>query len=426
MPWSDESYSVNAKNMNPSQFQKLFLLSIGLAAAIGVSGCGKPEEKAVKPVTENRARPDSPHAAESSGGKPSAGTEKEHGDEQRLTLSAEELQSAGIKVAELKSHSLVDQVVLTATIRANQDRIAHVAPRVSARITEVRAKLGDTVVKGQALALLDSIELGEAHSAYQQAKSQFSLASSDFERAQKLKAEDIIPEKDYLRARSEYEKAKASLRAADDKLQLLDVAHRESETGPASVFPLKAPFAGTVIEKDAVLGELAQPEKSLFTVADLSTLWIEANLFEKDLGRVRVGAAATVTVGAYPNEIFKGKLTYISSTVDKDTRAVQARVEVPNPGGRLKPEMFANVSIDTAATSQALTLPQEAVLLVNGQAMAFVQEAGGFEPRAVEIGDKVGGRVVVRGGIKEGEQVVVAGAYALKARMLKSQIGDAH
>ncbi|MBX9906119.1 MAG: efflux RND transporter periplasmic adaptor subunit, partial [Burkholderiales bacterium] len=136
--------------------------------------------------------------------------------------------------------------------------------------------------------------------------------------------------------------------------------------------------------------------------------------------------AAGVTVNAYPGEVFKGRLTYISSTVDKESRAVQARVEVPNSDGRLKPEMFATASIDTASTSKALTLPQEAVLLINGQAMAFVQEAGGFEPRAVELGEKIGGRVVIRSGVKEGEQIVVAGAYALKARMLKSQIGDAH
>ena len=101
-------------------------------------------------------------------------------------------------------------------------------------------------------------------------------------------------------------------------------------------------------------------------------------------------------------------------------------MEVPNPGGRLKPEMFATASIDTAATSTALTLPIEAVLLVNGQQMAFVQEGGGFEAREVELGEKVGGRVVVRNGIKAGEQAVVGGAYALKARMLKSQIGDSH
>ena len=411
--------------MTPSLFHKTLLLSFGCTVVLGLSGCGKTDQPAAKTATEHASQKSSPAEGKPDGKQP---TEEgsEHGDKRRLTLTSEEIETAGVKVEELQAQSLVNQIVLTATIRANQDRIAHVAPRVSARITQVRAKLGDNVKKGQTLALLDSIELGEAHSAHQQARSQFNLAKSDFERAQKLKVDDIIPEKDFLRARSEYEKSKASLRAAEEKLRLLDVTHSGSEKGPGSVFLLNAPFPGAVIEKNAVLGELAQPDKSLFTVADLSTLWIEANLFEKDLGKVRVGASATVTVSAYPDEVFKGKLTYISSTVDKDTRAVQARVEVPNADGQLKPEMFATASIDTAATSKAITLPQEAVLLVNGQAMAFVQEVGGFEPRPVELGEKVGARVVVRGGVKEGEQVVVAGAYALKARMLKSQIGDAH
>ena len=347
-----------------------------------------------------------------------------HGGSGQLVLSAEEIERSGIRVEALKAQSFVDQIILTATIRANQDRIAHVAPRVSARILKVSANLGDQVQNGQMLAQLDSIELGEAHSGYRQAQSQFTLAAADFERAQKLKVDDIIPEKDFLRARSEYEKAKAGLRAADEKLSLLDAAHREPEQGSGAIFPLNAPFSGTVIEKDAVLGELAQPDKSIFTVADLSTLWIEANLFEKDLTRVEVGAAATVTVSAYPGEAFNGHLTYISSAVDKESRTVPARVEVPNSDGRLKLEMFATTSINTAATALALTVPTGSVLLVNGLSTVFVQARGGFEPRSVEVGDMVGGRVIVNSGVKEGERIVVAGAYALKARMLKSQIGD--
>lgn len=350
----------------------------------------------------------------------------EHGASGLVKLTAEEMQTAGIKSEPIQIQSIVDQVVLTATIRANQDRIAHVAPRVSARIVKVSANLGDSVKKGQTLALLDSIELGEAHSAYRQAQSQVALAKSDFERAQRLKADEIIPEKDYLRARSEYEKARASFQSSSDKLRLLDAAHDESEQGPASIFSVHAPFAGTVIEKHAILGELAQPDKQIFIVADLSSLWIEANLFEKDLARVKIGAPATVSVAAYPGEVFKGRLTYISSTVDKETRAVPARVEVPNSDGRLKPEMFATASLDTAAMTKALTLPQGAVLLVNGLPTIFVRDADGFEPRAVELGDKVGGRVIVKAGLKEGDSVVTAGAYALKARLLKSQIGDTH
>lgn len=342
-----------------------------------------------------------------------------------ITLTAEEVKAAGIKLKPLKREPIPDQVQLTAVIRPNLDRIAHIAPRVSARITRVTANLGDRVKAGQTLALLDSIELGEAHSAYAQAKSQLDLAQSDFDRAGKLKAEDIIPEKDFLRVRAEYEKSRAALRAASDKLRLLDVPHQQ-DAAVSSVFPAMAPFAGTIIEKDAVLGELAEPSKSIFTLADLSTLWIEANLFEKDLGRLKIGASARVNVSAYPDESFPGRLTYVSNTLNKESRTVTARVEVGNVDGRLKPEMFATVSIDSQVAADLLVLPMDAIFLVNGQSIVFVRAGEGFAARNVTLGEKTGGLVVVKEGIAEGDQIVVAGAYALKARMLKSQIGDAH
>lgn len=383
----------------------VILLWAGCAAVL--NGCG--ESRPAK------GGPDKKAAA----GKP-AGT----GQDKGLKLSDEEAKAAGIEVAELKAAMLSEQVVVTAVIRPNQDRIAKLAPRVPARITRVNANLGDKVQAGQTLALLDSIELGEAHSVYQQARSAFELARADFDRAKRLKAEEIIPEKDFLRARSEYEKARASLRAAEDKLKLLDASHTPAEKAGSSVFPLNAPFAGTVIEKDAVLGELAQPDKRLFTIADLSTLWIEASLFEKDLGRVQTGARAAVKVTAYPDQTFQGRLTYIASTMDRETRTARARIEVPNSDGRLKPEMFATAAIDTPATRPVLALPQEAVVLVNGQPTVFIAEGDMFKPRVVEPGEKFGRRVAIARGVKEGDRVVVAGAYALKAQMLKSQIGE--
>jgi cobalt-zinc-cadmium efflux system membrane fusion protein len=190
-----------------------------------------------------------------------------------------------------------------------------------------------------------------------------------------------------------------------------------------SVFPVNAPFAGTVIEKQAVMGELAQPDKPLFTVADLSVVWIEASLFEKDLGKVKTGASVSVTVAAYPDEVFKGRLTYISSVMDKESRTIKARVEVPNDG-RLKPDMFATAAIDTVSAGKALTVPAGAVLLMEGKKTVFVREKKGFERRVVELGDNLGGRFVVKQGIDEGDAVVVDGAYALKAWRLKSKIGD--
>jgi len=269
--------------------------------------------------------------------------------------------------------------------------------------------------------MLDSIELGEARSNYLQTASEAAVAQAGFDRAQRLQADNIIPEKEYLRARAEHEITRARLRAAADKLHMLGV---DPEKLSGSIFPITAPFAGTIIEKKAVLGELAPPDQSLFTVADMSVLWIEANLFEKDLAKVKPGAQASVTVSAYPDAVFKGRLTYISSVVDKDSRTVKARIEVPNPDGRLKLEMFATAMIQTGSSTKALLLPEDAVLLVQGQPTVFVAEVAGFEPRAVEVGERAQGLVMIKSGVQVGEAVVVSGAYALKARLLKSQIGD--
>ena len=415
--------------MKTSNTELAVALTIALAT-LPLAGCGKSEPTPTA-TAQVAAKPGA--AADKPGEKQGEHKEGEagHGDADQLKLTAEAIEAAGIKTEEVAESEIVDQLIVTATIRPNQDRITHVSPRVSGRIVKVQAKLGDPVKAGQTLAVLDSLEVGEAHSAYLQARTQHTVAKADFERAEKLHGDQIIAQKDHLRAHAEYEKAKASVAAAGDKLRMLGVNATPADDGRAvSTFPLSTPFAGTVIEKHAILGELAQPDKSIFTVADLSRLWIEANLFEKDLGRVRTGADAVVTVDAYPGEAFQGKLTYIAAVVDKESRTVQARVEVSNPGGRLKPEMFATAAIRTSGTNggaaKALLLPQEAVVLMQGQPTVFVAEDGGFEPRPVELGDKLRGKVVIKSGIKSGEKVVTAGTYALKARLLKSQIGDSH
>jgi cobalt-zinc-cadmium efflux system membrane fusion protein len=406
----------NSHSQQKSGLKRLaLLLLVGSLSATLLAGCGdKPapeQDVSQKTEAENQGTQKSPPE------KPG-----EKAAEKLLDLSDAEIHQAGIKIQKLELQEKTDQIVVTATIQANQDRLAHVAPRVPGRIVKVNASLGDRVKPGQALATLDSIELGEARSSYLQAASEAAVVQAGFDRAKRLQTENIIPEKDYLRARAEHEKARAALRAAADKLRMMGVS---PEKLSGSVFPLTAPFSGTVIEKKAVLGELAQPDASLFTVADLSILWIESNLFEKDLGKVKVGAQAAVTVSAYPGEVFKGRLTYISSTMDKETRTVKARVEVPNSDGRLKPEMFATAAIGTGGSVKALLVPEGAVLLLQGQPTVFVAESGGFEPRAVEVGERVQGYAVLKSGVVAGENVVVSGAYALKARLLKSQIGDA-
>ena len=154
-----------------------------------------------------------------------------------------------------------------------------------------------------------------------EAQAELGIAEADFKRAESLNAEEIIPRKDYLRAKADRDKAAASLRAAADRLRLLGGS--PSASGAAvSAFAVTAPFAGTVIEKKATLGELASPSEPLFSVADLSRVWIQADLPESALAKVRIGANAKVTVPAYPNEVFAGRVGHIGASLDKDTRTV--------------------------------------------------------------------------------------------------------
>lgn len=194
---------------------------------------------------------------------------------------------------------------------------------------------------------------------------------------------------------------------------------------PAAFLTVTAPLAGAVVERTAVLGEYDQAYQALFTVADLSTVWIETNLYGRDLADVAANAPATVTVGAYPGQRFAGKVTYVGNILDKDTRTAMARVEVANIDGRLKPGLFANVEIGKTRRQPELRVPENSLTQLRGQMTAFVAHGDDFEPRSVEIGERNGGMIVIKSGVEAGDQVVVAGAYAEKARLPKSQIGDA-
>ena len=182
-----------------------------------------------------------------------------------------------------------------------------------------------------------------------------------------------------------------------------------------------------MIEKKATLGELASPSEPLFRVADLSRVWIQADLPESALAKVRIGANAKVTVPAYPNEVFGGHVGHIGASLAKDTRTVAARIEVANADGRLKPEMFATATIEVAGDKrEAISLPDPAIVLMDGKPTVFVYAQGAYEAREVEPGERVGGRTVLKSGLMAGDQVVTSGTYALKARKLKSQLGHGH
>ena len=398
--------------------------ALTLALAIALAGCGGGAKD------EHAGEGDDKHAAHAEKKGEGKG-EAEHSEgEEALTLTSEEAERAGIKVEEMRASPLGETVVVTATIQPDAERLARVAPRSEGRIIAAPARLGDSVRGGQVLATLDSLAVGEAHAAWVQAQAELRIAESDLARAESLVADEIIPRKDYLRAQSDRDKAVAALRGAADRLRLLGGASAASGAG-VSHFAVTAPFAGTVIDKKATLGELASPAEAMFSIADLSRVWILADLPEAALAKVRVGAAAKVSVPAYPASSFDGRVTHIGAALDRQTRTVAARIEVPNAEGRLKPEMFATATIEVAGEAdgkkrEAIMLPDAAVVLMEGKPTVFVYEQGAYEARLVEPGERIGGRTVLKSGVTAGEQVVVAGTYALKARKLKSQLGHGH
>ena len=243
-----------------------------LLILLAVTACG--DREAAKPAVEAKTAAAREAAINRAEGEHSD-HEEEEGD--AIKLSQEEQRAAGIEVARVEPRAIAERLVLTAVIQPNLDRLAHVAPRVAGRIVRVMAKLGDSVRAGETLALLDSVELGEARSVYAQAASEHAMAKANFERVEKpARRADRSREGVPARAQRVREVACGAARGRRQAAVARGCAGRRQATaGSPSVFPLNAPFAGTVIEKDAVLGELAQPDKSIFTVADLSVLWID-------------------------------------------------------------------------------------------------------------------------------------------------------
>jgi len=349
-----------------------------------------------------------------------------HGEEKLVTMAAEVQKQSGVAVASAQKRRLPGMISATGKVEANADRIAHVSPRISGKIVSVRASLGDSVSAGQQLVTLDSVELGEALNRYYLSKTRLALAQSNMDRIKTLVDKKIAARKDILQAETDYKIAQTDLHSDEERLSLYGVALSDlkGDSHRKPLLPVRSPIGGIITEKHAIVGELADPSKSLYTVADLSSVWVLVDIHEKDLAKVRRGQAATVIVGAFPDQKFRGRVTYLADLVDEATRTVKARVEVANPGRKLKPEMFATVELALAADAPpVLAVPEDAVQELDGRKLIFVAESETeFAARPVELGRASGGMVEVVSGLKEGERYAAKGAFILKSELKKGEI----
>lgn len=354
--------------------------------------------------------------------------------EGRIELTRESFELMGIETARAELRKTGRYIRATAEIQFNANKLFHIGPRVPGRVVDVLADLGDEVKKGQTLALLDSIELGKAISDYLTSQTRFLVQEQHYEREWRLWEKKVTTEKEVLDARSAYLQAKAEYEAAENKLHLLGLGEEEvlnikSQAHAITNFPILCPFDGTVVEKHIALGETTDPTARLFTIADLSVLWIMLDIYEKDLAKISPGQEVSVSVTAYPDETFHGQIAYVSNVVEEQTRTVKVRVEIDNSAKKLKPGMFATARITTGKEegSQRLAVPNSAVESHENKKMVFVSLGNyAFQMNEIKTGEEFNGYTEVLEGIKEGEEVVTRGSFYLKSEMLKRMLTHEH
>lgn len=346
----------------------------------------------------------------------------DHEGEEVVVLDTTALRLGGIQVATVDSIT-TSGLSVTGTITYDANRVSHVGSRADGRIVAVRAELGARVRRGQVLAVLESPDVGQLRAEEREAEQLVEIARENFAREKRLAEQGISSRKELLDAEAQLRRNEAALQSAEVRLSVLGAGH-----GTGSEFGVLAPFAGTVVARDASLGEMMEPTDTLFIVADLSEVWIELDVFERDLSRVRIGQSVAVTTTAYPGRTFPGRIVYIGDVLDAAKRTVRARVEIPNVDGTLKPGMFATASIQVGNGGPALAVvPQDALQEFEGRRVVFVpgDTPGEFRPIPVEVGQTLeGNRVIIVSGLAPGSRIVTAGAFALRSELSKGEIGE--
>lgn len=366
------------------------------------------------------------------------GEEPSHKSEAGVVeMGLEAQKHVGMRVAAASLTQLQEYLQVTGTVQPIDSRIGQVRPMARGRIQEVLAKVGDRVRTGQALARFDNVEAGELAAQYhaaqaelQRLKVHMTTATRQVERSGRLVEIGAVSQREFEVAQAEQRSLQEAIKAQESVIAGLEARLRRFgvNTGDPrnpSVTVIPAPFAGVVIKAGVAPGAVVDVASELFQIAHLSQVWVQAEVYEKDLGRIRLGQTAAIRVDTYPEENFTGKVSYIGDILDPTTRTAKVRCEVPNPGTRLKLDMFATVYLPTTFSRTAIAVPTAAIQEVEGKKVVFVGKADTkFEMRPIQAGREIDGKTEVVAGLREGEPVVVNGAFHLKSILLGKELGE--
>ena len=356
---------------------------------------------------------------------------KHASNEARLVrFPLDEVTRSGVTVEPVGRTAFRTYRTFPGVVRPNENALANITTLVRGRVAEVHADLGQMVKANQLLAVLHSGDLGLAQSAYLKARARRHVAEQAYQRAQFLFQEKVIGQAEAQRREGEMISIRAEAQEALEGLRLLGMDDKQIKSLERtqtirSQVPIVAPFPGRVIVRDLTKGELVETTHKLFVVADLSTVWVVANVSEKDVSYVQRATTVPnqpveVFVTAYPDEVFQGAVAYVGDVLDTATRTMQVRLVLDNSKGRLKPEMFATIRVSSEPAADVLVVPEAAIQHDRDRSFVFVQqEPGVFEARTVRLGDKNGTFAEVLEGLREGEVVVREGAFTLKSELLK-------
>ena len=367
-----------------------------LAAALALGGCQAKSGGALAAVEEGPPQP-----------RPTTG-------ERAVVLTDAKL--SDIRTDEVRERARPGTLAASGKVQFDEGRVGRVLVPLAGPILELRAQVGDLVTKGQTLCVVQSREAALAVGDHIESHKDLELAEKTAAMTQDLFDHQAASKIALQQALNDLAKARSRVARNEEALRALGLHDEDINAQTSGRVPVVSPLAGSVIERRVIEGQLAPADGApIFTIADLSSVWVVGDIFERDLQAVAVGDNATITTTAYPGEPFSGRVTYISAVIDPATRTVKVRLSVPNPNGRLKPEMFASIVFGARAHDRVLTVPSRAAFTEEGRTWVYIaQGQGRFVRRAIEVAQEAGDERRVLSGLQAGDRVVVDGVLLIR------------
>lgn len=424
-----------------TQFTARLLTALLVSSALLAGGCSQVQQLF---SGDDAAKVDEDHTAASGDapqhGEGDAHEAGEHDEEASheegvVHLSPSRLAGLRITAAAVRRGSATTTLTLPAETAFDPDNVAHLVPRVAGIVREVHKGIGDRVVEGELIAVVDSRELAQAKSNYLAAVAMRDLARTTYEREQRLWSKKISSEEDYLEAKQSFEEAKIRVTTTEQQLHALGLSEEEVAALPdlqdtkLTRYEIRAPFDATVIERHITLGETVREDDRVFFIARLDPMWVMGQASERDIRRIETGRKALIELDAYPDYEFEGRIDYVASALDPQSRTVDVRVILPNPDRQLRAHMFGRmiVFLEELGGDENLLVPADAVQRTDtGSVVYKILEDGVFRQLPVQVLRASDEFAEIRGDLHEGDHVAAGDTFVLKSEVGKAEMGGGH